>query len=123
MTQGLSGSFAINGTDLSLQPTTSRWGERESYGIDGAGHPIYSQVRTYELTWQLINPSDWSQIVGFYNLVSSTGTCVVDLPKWGINTYNFHSYSGCTLTEPTLGEDFSEHYQEAKLLILNVRTN
>lgn len=121
MTQGLSGSFAINGTNLSLQPTTQHWLDRESYGIDGAGHPVYSQFKSYELTWQLISPSDFAQLVNFYNQVSNTGTVVVDLPRWGSSTYDYYSYSGCTLTEPTLGEDFVEHFQEAKMLILKIR--
>lgn len=123
MTQGLSGAFAFNGTNLTLQPTETRWGERESYGIDGAGHPIYPNVRTFEMTWQLISASDLSQLVNFFNIVSSTGTVVADLPKWGDVQYLFYGYSGCTLSEPVVSTHFAEHTQDVKLLILNIRTN
>lgn len=123
MTQGLSGSFAFNGTNITLQPTESKWGERESHGIDGAGHYIYSNVRTFEMTWQLISASDLSQLITFFNQVQSTGTVVADLPKWGDAQYLFYGYSGCTLSEPVVSTHFNEYTQDVRLLILNIRTN
>lgn len=122
MTQGLSGTYAVNGTQISLQPTEGRWDERSSYGFDGLGHPIYAAVRTFELRWQLINPSDLAQIVSFFNAVQNTGTVAVDLPKWGDSQYSFYRYSGCTLAEVRTGEHFNEHITDARLLILNIRT-
>lgn len=119
---GLSGSFAFNGTNLSLQPTTNKWVDRAILGYDGQGHPIYSAIREHELTWQLINASDLAQIIGFYNVVQNTGTCSVDLPAWGNSQYLFTTYSGCTLQEPTVSENFVEHTTDVKLLILNIRT-
>lgn len=121
MTIGLSGSFALNGTNLTLQPTTSQWLERQVLGYDGTGHPIYPAVREYQWTWQLINASDLSQIIGFYNAVQNTGTCSVDLPAWGNSQYLFTTYSGCTLQEPQVSENFAEHTMNVKLLILNIR--
>lgn len=121
MTTGLSGTYAVNTTQLSLQPTEGRWGERQEFGFDGLGHPIYSAVATFELRWQLISPSDLSQIVGFFNAVQNTGTVAVDLPKWGDSQYSFYRYSGCTLSQVRVGEFFNEYYTDARLLILNVR--
>lgn len=122
MTQGLSGSYAINGTNLTLQPTEGRWNQRDNFGIDGAGHPIYSTVRTFELSWQLISTSELNQIINFFDSVSNTGTVAVDLPKYGANTYTFYRYSGCTLNEVQVGAYFEEYIQEVTLLILQVRT-
>lgn len=123
MTTGLSGSFAFNNTNLTLQPTSGKWDARSSYGIDGQGHPIYSAVRSFELSWQLISPSDLNQILGYYNLVGNTGTVTACLPQWGASTYTFTNYSGTTLQEPEVGEFFQGFYQSVKMLILNVRTN
>lgn len=123
MTIGLSGSYAINNTNLTLQPTTGRWTERPSYGVDGGAHPVYSSIRSFELTWVLISTSDAKQIIDFYNAVGNTGSVVACLPKWGDTDYTFFNYSGTTLQEPTVGEYFQGFIQEVKLLILNVRTN
>ena len=123
MTIGASGSYAANGTNLTLQPTEGRWLERDSFGIDGGGHPVYSNVRNFELSWQLISPADFAQILGFYNQVQNTGTASADLPEWGANAFQFKSYSGCTMQEPTASAYFNEYIQEAKLLILNIRTS
>ena len=119
---GASGTFAFNGTELTLPPTEGAWQERENYGFDGAAHPIYSGVRSYKLTWNLISASDLSQIIGFYNTVQNTGTFSVDLPEWGASSYLFKTYSGTTLGEPTVEANFVEHTQDVSMMIFNIRT-
>lgn len=123
MSTGLSGSYATNDVNWTLQPTTGKWVERTSYGIDGNAHPIYSQYRNFEATWELISPSDAKQIIDFYNTVSSTGTVVSCLPEWGATEYQFKNYSGSTLREPAVGEYFQGYIMSVKLLIINIRTN
>lgn len=122
MTTGYSGTYAVQGTDLTLQPTEGKWNQRDSHGYDGSGHPIYSSFRTFELTWQLISTSDLSQLITFFNQVSSTGTVAVDLPQYGASSYLFHRYSGCTLNEVSVGAYFLDHAQDVSLLILQIRT-
>lgn len=122
MTTGLSGSYGFNGTNLTLQPTEGKWNQRDAYGYDGAGHPIYSQFRTFELSWGLISTSDLAQIITTFNAVASTGTVVVDLPKYGDGSYTFYRYSGCTLNEVQVGAYFQEYVQSVSLLILQIRT-
>lgn len=119
---GLSGSYAMNGTNLSLQPTEGRWNQRDTYGFDGGGHPIYGTFRTFELTWQLISTSDLAQMINFFNSVSSTGTVVCDLPQYGASAYQFRRYSGCTLNEVLVGTYFEEYVQDVSLLILRIQT-
>lgn len=119
---GLSGTYAFNGTNLFLPPTEGRWNQRDSYGYDGAGHPIYGQFRTFELRWGLISKNDLSQLITFFNQVSSTGTVVADLPQYGASAYQFYAYSGCTLNEVQVGAYFQEHVQDVSLLILQIRT-
>ena len=51
---GYSGSFGVNGIDFALQPSSSRWGNREELGIDGNGHPIYAGFCEYIVTGKQI---------------------------------------------------------------------
>lgn len=122
MTIGLSGSYAVNGTNLSLQPTEGKWNQRDSYGYDGGGHPIYSQFRTFELKWALISTSDLVQLINTFNAISNTGTVVFDLPQYGASAYQFQRYSGCTLNEVSVGAYFQEHVMDVTLLVLQIRT-
>lgn len=117
---GASGSFAIQGTDFLLQPTSTRWVDRNELGFDGGAHPVYPSVREFEMSWQLISMSDLSQIIGFYNSVQNTGTVSVDLPTWNGSSYSFQRYSGCTLGEPSVGNFFNGYVQEIRLLIYNI---
>lgn len=122
MTQGTSGTFGINGTDFYLPPTEHRWMPRTMLGRDGAGHPIYSGVREYEMRWQLGTPTDYWQLQNWFNMMSNTGTLVVDLPVYSLSgSYTFISYTGCTLAEPE-GAYFNEHKSDMILVIGNIRT-
>lgn len=120
--QGYSGSYAIGGVELSLQPTEASWLEREVLNFDGNGHPIYSGVREYEMNFILSSPSDFSQLLGFFNATGNTGTVVIDLPKFGDAGYQFLSYSGCVLQEPRFRMYYAENQQEVVFRISNIRT-
>ena len=123
MTTGLSGTFAFNDTNLNQYPTTHRWVERTQYGIDGGGHPVYPQIRSYEMTWNLISPENAQQIINFYNQVGNTGTITTCLPEWNASDYRFKNYSGTTLEEPEMQGWFMGFIEELKLLVLSVNTN
>lgn len=120
MTTGLSGSFAFNGTELTLCPTEGRWLERNVLGYDGSGHPIYPRVRSFEMTWQLLSPAEFDEIRDYFESVSNTGTVAADLPQWSAADYRYARYSGCILSEPTAGAYFNEYITEARLLITNI---
>jgi hypothetical protein len=120
---GASGTYAVNGVDFSLQPTTGKWIARETFGVDGHGHPIYSPIRSFEVSWQLSHPSDLKQIIDAYNLISTTGTSSFDLPKWGTAILTeFHTYSGCIVDEPILEDYFAGYSQNIRWTIRNIRT-
>lgn len=118
----MSNAIKIQGTLLNLQPSSHNWIPRNSLGIDGGGHPIYPSVREYELKWDLMSISEYDQLINFYNAVSSTGSVVVDLPRYNNSSYTFYSYTGCTLQEPEIGGFFEECVQDVTLLILKIRT-
>ena len=119
--QGISGSFSVNGTQISLQPSEHNWVDRDSLGISGEARPMYPAVRKYSLQWGLMSMTEFNQLVGFYNTVRSSGTVVIDLPKYATTPYQFYSYSGCTLQEPTAGKFFTEWVSDVSLLILKIR--
>jgi hypothetical protein len=115
-------SYKVGGVEFTLQPTAGKWVERNLQGRSGSGHPIYSGVREFELQFQLSAPSDFNQLQAWFNAVGSTGTVVVDLPKYGDSTYGFYSYSGCVINEPVSQDYFAEYQQNVTLLISNIRT-
>ncbi len=122
MTAGYSGSYAIGGVELLLQPTSGKWVSRPTLGIGGSGHPIYPAVREFELQFILADPSDFNQLQVAFQNISNTGTAVVDLPQYGASTYLFYSYSGCVLHEPEASNYFNEYQTEVRWLISNIRT-
>ena len=112
--------YKINGTLLLQQPESGKWLDREEIGIDGSGHPIYPDVRDFQLSWGYMTPDAFSQIQNFYDLVGNTGTVSADLPERGAATYGFHQYSGCTLGEPTCGDFFEEYYSDVSMKIFKI---
>ena len=122
MTQGFSGTFAINNVNFILRPTKASWSKRDELGFDGNGHPIYPAVREFEISWNLMHPTDAQQIINAYNAVQNTGTVAFDLPEYANGDYVFKSYSGCTISEPEFGEYFQGYINDGKLTIHNVRT-
>ena len=119
--QGTSGTYAFNGTPLLLMPTEAKWTGKDLIGISGNGRPTYPAVREFEMKWGLMDMDSFAQIQGFYNNVQSTGTYVVDLPKYATAPYQFYSYSGCTLQEPQVGIFFEQWVEDVSLLILRVK--
>lgn len=114
-------TFAINGTEITLQPTTGRWMPDSPLGYTGDGHPISPAVKTYELRWSLTSPSEISEFHGYFSGTSAGGVVTVALPEWGAASYIFKNYSGCTLSEPEYGPYFAEHIQEVVLIINKIR--
>lgn len=122
MTQGYTGSFALNGANLTLQPSTFGWEDRDSLGVDGNGRPIYSSLGSFQMYWGLMSTSELKQLVDVFDTVSSTGTVVSDLPEWGHNDYYFKSYSGTIMQRPQVGEYFNSYVTDVRLVITNIRT-
>ena len=65
------GTFAVNGVDFLLEPTEHKWLPRTMLGRDGAGHPIYSGVREYEMRFQLASLTDYWQLQQWFNTMSN----------------------------------------------------
>lgn len=120
--QGYSGGYALNGTNLTLQPSSGMWDAKEIVGYDGSGRPIYPAVAEFTLSWDLVPTSDLKQLIDFYDYVSNTGSVVADLPKWGDNGYIFYSYSGTFPNRPTVGAYFMGYVTDVKMVINSIRT-
>ncbi len=114
-------TYKINGVELIDQPTNGGWVGRDEIGTDGMGHPIYPGVREYELSWDVVSATGMNQLQTFYN-ASTTGTVVVELPRYAYYGYQFYAYTGCILSEPLFGKYFAEHYLDVSIIIRNIRT-
>lgn len=119
--QGFTGSFAVNGVNLSLQPSSFQWSELEILGRNGQGRALYPSKATFQMSWGLMSTSDFNQLVSLYDTVSATGTAVTDLPEWGNSDYYFKSYSGTLLDRPIAGEYFNTYVTEVRLIVTNIR--
>ena len=119
--QGFSGTYAANGVDFILPPSTARWEDRDTLGIDGNAHPVYSLYRNFEMRWELAHPNDVKQLIDIYNTLGNTGTAVFDLPQWGAANFLYYGYSGCTMIEPTVGEYFMGWLKDVTLVVTKVR--
>jgi len=115
-------TYKINGTAIPTQPTTGRWLPRESIGIDGNGHAIYTGIREFELRWQLIDPTTSNALQTYFNAVMNTGSLVVDLPYYLSGTNYFMSYTGCVIREPEFGDYFTGYLQDFILLVTKIVT-
>jgi hypothetical protein len=115
-------AYVINGTTLALQPTSGGWVARESFGLDGNGHPIYEAVRQFRLEWAIDSMSDWYELQNLFDTIYITGSVVVELPQYDGSTYNFREYSGCVVQEPSFDRYFNNYPTNVRLLISNIRT-
>ena len=114
-------TIKINGTELSLQPSSHGWIPKALLGTGGAGHGFYAPVQEYELSWEIVGASDLNQLVGFFNSIGVTGTAVVELPQYGASTYTFYAYSGCIVNNLEVSPYFEEHTTNCRLVVSNVR--
>ena len=62
--------YKVNGTEITIQPTTGRWLQRYTLGRTGAGNAIYPQIREFEMRWQLGNQAHVRQLVNFFGSMS-----------------------------------------------------
>lgn len=113
-------AYKINGTNITIQPETGKWVDRDKLGRDGNGRNVYVGPREFELQWGLISMSEWNQLQVFFSSVGATGTAVVTLPKYNSTSYAYYDYSGCVLDEPTVGEFFEEFVSDVRLLITKI---
>src|SRR3990167_10033005 len=114
--------YTIRGTILDLPPTAGGWVEREPYGLDGNGHPIYPPTREFRLEWGIESQAQWFEVQQLFETLHVTGSAVVQLPQWDGSTYVFREYSGCVVQEPQFERYFTEHPTSVVLLISNIRT-
>lgn len=122
MTGTVFNTFGFNGTTLSAQPTSHKWGNRETIGVDGSGRGIYPAYREYELKWDFLSTEEFREIYAFFQAIGQTGTVVASLPKYGDIDYTFYNYSGCVLREPEVGDYFQNYISDVKLLIVRILT-
>lgn len=114
-------AISINGTELSLQPTTHGWIPKVLLGKNGSGQGFYSPVQEYELNWEFMSASELNQVLGFFNSIGTTGTATASLPQYGASTYTNFVYSGCVINQPELSVYFEQHTTSVKVILSNIR--
>jgi hypothetical protein len=117
----MTGTYAVNGTEFTLQPTYGAWQSRETLGVDGNGHNVYESTYAFEIGWQLASQGEFYQLLSFFDNLNVSGSAVVSLPKLRSSSYQFFDYTGCVVQEPTLGKYFVEYPESVTLLITNIR--
>ena len=115
-------TYIINGTTLALQPTSGAWKDRDSLGVDGNGHSVYSAAREFEMRWGFMSMSEFKEIHDLYNAIGNTGTAVVSLPTYAGASWGFTEYSGTVLREPEAGQYFEQYVSDVTLLVVKIRT-
>lgn len=115
-------TYKINGTELTLQPETGNWRDRESIGATGNGHQIYSSVREFEMRWGFMSMSEFNELHGLYSALGTTGTAVVELPEYAGSAWSFREYSGTVLQEPGASNFFEKHVSNVRLIVSKVKT-
>ena len=120
MATGYTGSYAVNGTELSIQPTSGRWIPQNLVGVNGNGVPIYPRVREFELRWNLGDPALANSLRNYFSALQFTGTVAIDLPQYAASDYLFYRYSGCTLYQPERGAYFAEHITDLVMIVGNI---
>lgn len=113
-------TFAFNGVTLSHQPSNHKWSDRDLVGVDGNGTGVYTATREFEMSWDFLDASEFSEIYQYFTAQGVTGSIVSSLPKWNGNPYSFQAYSGTILREPTFEGFFENYYQSVKLLIVRI---
>src|SRR3990167_1218926 len=108
MTTPFNKDYRINGHPI-LEPTAGRWVPREILDRQGDNRAIYSEFRTFQLEWGLVQYEDWSALQVLFDAVESTGTSVVRLPEYPTATgtpYAYREYSGVMIDEPQVDPFF-----------------
>lgn len=114
-------AYGIAGVDFTLQPTDGRWMLDEPIGMSGDGHPIYPNVTMFQLVWGLMDIPAFNEIYNYYQLVGLTGTLVSTLPNIEGASYGFKNYSGTVMQRPVVGEYFTQHVKDVRVMITNIR--
>lgn len=123
MTQGITGTYSINGVDIQLSPSQGGWEDKDSAGIDGNGHTIFPQVTEFTMEWGLMATYELKQLQDAFLTTNVTGTAVVDLPQWGATDYTFYSYSGTIVSRPHVGKYFANYVKDVSLKVTNIRVS
>lgn len=114
--------YKVNGTSFVIGPSTGHWVDRKVLGNDGNGHPIYPAVRSFELKWDFLWPTEFNSLYSYFQAQGPTGTSVVTLPQYPANSWTFFDYTGCILNELQAGDFFEQHYSNVVLVVTGIKT-
>lgn len=113
-------TFMVNGAQILVLPLRHHWVKRAELDRDGFNKPIYPGILSYEMFWPAMTPAQYDAWQDVYLSTSTTGSCSVTLPEYGVSTYQFKTYSGASVDHPEYDDFFQEHYTNVRVLINNI---
>lgn len=113
-------SFAINGTQILVDPLRHHWVRNNELDRDGTNRPIYAGIRAYELFWPVMTPAQFDAWIDNYVATSTTGTVSVTIPEYSSATYSFKTYTGVTVDHPEYDDYFEGHFTNVRVLLNNL---
>ena len=115
------GSYAINGQALPLEPTEGSWISQRSLGRSGAGFDVLAPVFSFEIKWGLMKKSEFNDLMQIVYSVSGA-VVPVAIPDFDSDTYEFYAYTGCVVNKPTVSRYFTENVTGVTLMITSIAT-
>lgn len=100
--------FEINNIDLPA-PSRHGWKIPDDKGFNGNGAKQYTPYFTYELNWDELTQEEFRSIYNIWKGHYNSGTASVKIPEYNAATYQFTTYTGVLMDQPSVG-GYSENY-------------
>jgi len=113
--------YEVNDVPLLLCPTSARWLNRDSVGIDGSSRNTYVPNRSFELGWSIMSVDQFAQLCDLYDAVANTGTADIVLPGRCVDLWTGIHYT-VKLDEPTTRGYWNTYHVGVRMRIRNIRT-
>jgi hypothetical protein len=114
--------YKLNGVNVPVQPSESRWVAPTPLGEDGNGHPIYPEIYEFEMHWGVLEPAEWTSIYGFFYLAGTTGTTTATIQCFtGTTVDEDATYTGCIVRQPERGNLIAGYILNSQVVISGIR--
>lgn len=110
----------LNGVEIQM-PTNHGWRPRSIIDTNGIGFPVYSDYRSYDMSFSMLSPEEFTKLQSAYEACVAAGGCSATLPYYVSGTYAYHQYQDVIIQEPKFDKFFMGYYYNASLLITGIQ--